>query len=199
LQDDISRAKVTDPAAQRAAGWKILIADDEEEVHAVTRLVLRDLTFEGRKVEFLGAHSAAETRAIFDSGAEIAVLLLDVVMEGDRSGLDIVRFVRETRKNQYTRIILRTGQPGRAPERSVIAEYDINDYKEKSELSSVKLYSCVMTAMRSYRDLVSIDRAKRGLERIISSSSTLFKTEVNLSGFVSAVLEELDALFHTTL
>lgn len=193
-----ARADYGTSGVATATTWKILIADDEEEVHAVTKLVLRGLTFEGSPVEFLDAHSAAETRTIFDSGAEIAVLLLDVVMEDEHSGLDVVRYLRETRRNHSTRIILRTGQPGRAPERSVIAEYDINDYKEKSELSSVKLYSCVLTAMRSYRDIMSIDSAKRGLEKIIGASSTLFRTEVNLSGFAAAVLEELDALLQTS-
>jgi len=42
-------------------------------------------------------------------------VLLDVIMETDQAGLDLVEFIRDTLKNETVRIILRTGQPGQAP------------------------------------------------------------------------------------
>ena len=109
--------------------WKVLIVDDEEAVHSVTKLSLAHLRYEGRRIEFFSAFSAAQAREILAAEAEIAVILLDVVMEEEDSGLRLARYIRYDLGNRMVRIILRTGQPGQAPEERVILEYDINDYK----------------------------------------------------------------------
>jgi len=129
--------------------------------------------------------------------SDIAVILLDVVMEGDDSGLKVAKYIRENLGNDLVRIILRTGQPGQAPEREVIKNYDINDYKEKTELTSQKLYTAIITAFRSYKDLHNIRRSKRGLQKIIKSSATLFRPELlkrPLEEFISSALFQLSAL-----
>jgi response regulator RpfG family c-di-GMP phosphodiesterase len=153
--------------------WKILIVDDEEEVHQVTKFVLSDVEFEGKPLSFLQAYSAEEAKHLLAKEQDIAVILLDVVMEDDHSGLTVIQYIRQELGNPLMRIILRTGQPGQAPEKQVIMEYDINDYKEKTELTSQKLYSTLIVALRSYRDLHIIDANKRGLEDIIYSSAQL--------------------------
>jgi CheY-like chemotaxis protein len=156
------------PCTLREA-WKLLIVDDEEEVHSITRMVLEGFEFEGRGLEFLSAYSAEEGRRMFQEHPDIAVVLLDVVMETPLAGLELARYVRDELDNILVRIILRTGQPGQAPERQVITDYDVNDYKSKSELTAQKLFTSVTTAIRSYRDLRAINRSRQGLER----SSTL--------------------------
>jgi response regulator RpfG family c-di-GMP phosphodiesterase len=118
---------------------------------------------------------------------------VDVVMEHEHAGLDLIRTIRDVQKNRMIRLILRTGQPGQAPERSVIRQYDINDYKEKSELSAQKLYSTVLTSLRSYRDLVALEANRAGLRRVIHATGEIFKTR-ELSRFVQGVLEQLVAL-----
>ncbi len=175
--------------------WKLLIVDDEEDVHAVTRLVLQDYEFEGRRLELLSAYSGQEAEALLREHADIAVMLLDVVMETDRSGLDLVRFIRDDLRNRMVRIILRTGQPGQAPEKKVIIEYDINDYKEKTELTAQKLVTAVTAALRSFRDLRIIEQSRRGLEQILDASTGLFELQ-SLKQFVSGVLRQLTALLH---
>ena len=100
--------------------WHVLIVDDEPAVHEVTRLVLGTFRFEGRPLQFHHAHSGAEARKLLRETNDIAVLLLDVVMESDQAGLDVVKFVREELHNHFVRIVLRTGQPGQAPEHEVI-------------------------------------------------------------------------------
>ncbi|GAB3025945.1 PP2C family protein-serine/threonine phosphatase [Bowmanella dokdonensis] len=130
--------------------WRILVVDDDEEVHILTRLVLRDLIFEGKGVELISARSGQEARKILDSEQGIALVLLDVVMESDDAGLQLVHYIRSELANQAIRIILRTGQPGHAPEQQVIMKYDINDYKEKTELTSQKLVTAVIASLRSY-------------------------------------------------
>jgi diguanylate cyclase (GGDEF)-like protein/PAS domain S-box-containing protein len=136
--------------------WEILVIDDDHSIHAVTKLILNDFEFDGRKINMTHGYSASEAREILNNKNDFAVLLLDVVMETDHAGLDLVGYIRNELKNQFLRIVLRTGQPGQAPELSVIVDYDINDYKEKSELTANKMRSCLTAALRSYRDIITI-------------------------------------------
>lgn len=161
--------------------WKLAIVDDDEGVHAVTRLVLADLRYKDRPVQLLHAYSAAEARQLLQHEPDIAVMLLDVVMETDHAGLELVRHIRSERKNALVRIILRTGQPGQAPEGRIIAEFDINDYKEKSELSAQKLVTSVTAALRGYDDLLKIQAlssSNQSLEALVQAR-TAELTEAN--------------------
>lgn len=171
--------------------WKIIIADDDDEVHDVTRMVLEDTVFEERKIHFISAFSGEETINIIKSNPDTAVILLDVVMERDDSGLMVAKFIRDELKNTLVRIILRTGQPGQAPEREVITDYDINDYKEKTELTAQKLYTAVLASLRSYRDLKIINRNEINLEKIINNSSELFDMRT-IEKFATNLLKQLD-------
>ncbi|MFW5487831.1 MAG: DUF3369 domain-containing protein [Desulfovibrio sp.] len=173
--------------------WKVLVVDDEESVHSTTRMVLADMEFEGGSLEFLSAYTGKEALDIFKNNDDIAVVLLDVVMESNIAGLELAEKIRGELNNPFVRIILRTGQPGQAPERSVIHNYDINDYKEKSELTAQKLYSSVFTALRSYRDMRVIERNRQGLETIINASGDLFKIH-SLRKLASGVLTQLSSL-----
>lgn len=175
--------------------WKVLIADDEEEVHAVTRMVLDGFLFEGRELQLLGTYSGEETKALLRQQPDIAVLLLDVVMEEDNAGLEVVKYIREELQNGFVRIILRTGQPGQAPERRITMEYDINDYKEKTELTAQKLFTTITASLRAYRDLRTIELNKRGLEQIIAASANLFELR-SLRQFANGALLQLTALLH---
>ena len=96
-------------------------------------------------------------------------------METDDAGLKVARWIRQDLKNPFVRIILRTGQPGKAPERDVIIDYDINEYKEKTELTVQKLFTTITSALRSYRDLRIIEKNRYGLEQIIKASACLFE------------------------
>jgi len=173
--------------------WKILIVDDDTDVHSVTKLVLKNFEFEGSGLEFYSAYNGQEAKKILSTTEDIALILLDVVMEEDDTGLKIAKFIREELRNDTIRIILRTGQPGSAPETSVIVEYDINDYKEKSELSARKLFSTIYTTIRSYRDLMRIKKNRDGLEKIIHYSSSLFEKK-SFNEFSSGVLIQLSTL-----
>jgi response regulator RpfG family c-di-GMP phosphodiesterase len=181
------------PSDREQSPWKLLIVDDEEEVHSITRMVLEGFTFEGAGLEFLSAYSAEEARRIMLQTPDVAVILLDVVMETPHAGLNLARCVREELGNPLTRIILRTGQPGHAPERQVVIDYDINDYKSKSELTAQKLFTAVTTAVRSFRDLQVISRSRQGLEDIITASADLFQAR-SLELFARGVLVQMTSL-----
>jgi len=170
--------------------WLILIVDDDPEVHAMTRLVMKKFTYRNRAVQFLSAYSAEEALQILRNDPGIAMILLDVVMETDDAGLRLVPRIRDELGNDAVRIILRTGQPGQAPEDAVIHGYDINDYKAKTELTAQKLGTATVAALRSYEHITALQRSRQGMERIIEASSTLFNLRA-VDRFADAVLSEL--------
>ncbi len=170
--------------------WKVLIADDEEEIHQMTKLVLSDYSFADRPIEFLSAYSGEETKKILRKNPDIAIILLDVVMETDDSGLETARYIRQTLQNKFVRIILRTGQPGKAPEQQVIMDYDINEYKEKTDLTNKKLFVTITTALRAFRDLTAIEKTRKVLELVIKSSEHLFAHQ-SLKKFTAGVLTQI--------
>jgi diguanylate cyclase len=161
------------PAAPPRSAWRVMIVDDDQDVHSTTTFALGNLDMQGRPLEFVHAYSAAQARELLARERDIAVILLDVVMEQDDAGLHLVRHIRETLKLADVRIILRTGQPGYAPEIEAIRDFDINDYKTKSELTRIKLYTTVTAAIRSYEQIRRIDDSRRGLNRIVEAGTAL--------------------------
>ncbi|SIS73503.1 response regulator [Neptunomonas antarctica] len=133
--------------------WKVLVVDDEEGIHGITRMIFRGYEFEQRPIELISAMSGAQARDLLIQHPDIALALLDVVMETDNEGLQLVEHIRNELNNHDLRIILRTGHPGYAPEAQVIVNYDINDYLSKAELSASRLLTSVVVGLRSYRDI----------------------------------------------
>jgi len=190
--DELSFASEEPPAPSAATGkaWKILIVDDETSVHEVTHLTLDQFEFEGHPLAFISAYSGAEAKLAMASHPDIALVLLDVVMETDDAGLEVARYIRKELGNQQVRIVLRTGQPGQAPEEQVVREYDINDYREKTELTRRKFFTTVYSALRGYRDIVTIEHNRIGLEKVIASSSSIFKMR-SLDQFISGLMTQV--------
>jgi len=188
-----AKNKKQTPAILSENPWKIAIIDDEPEIHNVTKLALSQMTFAKRPLTFLHAYSAAEGRVLLEDNPDIAAVLLDVVMESDNAGLQLVAFIRETLNYKSIRIILRTGQPGQAPEHSVIREFDINDYKQKSELTVDRLQTSMFTALRSYRDMRALEMTKIGLKNVIEASASIFSMR-SLDQFTRGVLEQLTSM-----
>lgn len=174
--------------------WNILIVDDDEEIHTVTRLALADLIIADRKLHFMHAYSGEQAKQILrESGREIAIILLDVVMETDDSGFLVVKYLREDLNLTEPRIILRTGQPGYAPEEFVIRNYDINDYKTKTELTRSKLLTAVYASVRSYQQILTINQSRLGLQKIIASAANLLE-EHSVKGFCEGVVTQICSL-----
>lgn len=170
--------------------YKVVVADDDEEVHRVTKMIFKNFKFEGKKLEVIDTYSGEETIRVLKEHPDTAILFLDVVMETNRAGLDVVEHLRNELGNTLTRIILRTGQPGDAPEEVIIREYDINDYRLKTELTVKRLYTTLYSALRNYRDLLSLESHRKGLEKIIETSGRLFQHN-SLKEFLTSVLDEL--------
>jgi len=169
------KSAVLPGAGREETPWKILIVDDEKIIHTVTELVLREFRFEQRGLMILSAYGELQARQLLNEHADIAVALVDIVMEEDNSGLNLIRWIREDRGNQAIRLILRTGQPGIAPEKDIIQRYEINDYKEKTELTDVKLITALTVAIRGYRDLIHLQRNQQGYERIVRGAGAFWE------------------------
>jgi diguanylate cyclase (GGDEF)-like protein len=173
--------------------WRILLVDDDCEVHQATLLALKNEVIEGRPLEFLHAYSSAEAREVLVAKQGIAVILLDVVMDSPDAGLRLVRVIREELGMAEVRIILRTGQPGYAPEMRVIRDYDINDYKSKAELTYTRLVTTLITAIRSFEQLRVINISRLGLGMIVRSAAELFAHRA-LGDFAEGVLTQIAAM-----
>jgi response regulator of citrate/malate metabolism len=183
------------PEASSARKWKVAVIDDDPAVHEGTRFALSDYNLRGQTLEILSAYSAAEGRSLMHAHPDIAAVLLDVIMETDAAGLDLVEYIRNEIHNETVRIILRTGQPGQAPERRVIVQYDINDYKAKTELTADKLFTSLTAALRSYQQLERMVQTRRGLEIIIDAASTLYDFR-SMQRLAEGVLTQLASLIN---
>ncbi|MBF0452862.1 MAG: DUF3369 domain-containing protein [Candidatus Magnetomorum sp.] len=181
------------PEKESSQYWKVMIVDDEDEVHTVTRMVLEDFKFEGRGLLFVSAYSGEEAKKLIMDHLDCSLILLDVVMESPNAGLEVVKHIRDVMNNKFVRIILRTGQPGQAPEREIITRYDINDYKLKSMLTEQSLFTTVTSAIRSFRDINIIEHNRQGLEQILKSSVSLFRLQ-SLKQFANGALIQLSSL-----
>lgn len=185
LQEDEPEQEI-----QHTEFWDVLIVDDDSEIHSVTQLALSGVLFWDKPLRFSHAYSGKEAIDFLSKNHNIAVVLLDVVMESDDAGLNAVKHIRETLKNNNIRIILRTGQPGYAPEEQVIREYDINDYKTKTELTRSKLVTSLVAAIRSYEQLRQLELQSLGLEKVISASKSILGI-TDIHDFSNAVVTQL--------
>ena len=197
-QDDVLQLiedSAAPPAASEQRRWKIAVIDDDDAVHEGTRFALSDYSLNGQTLEIVSARSGVEGRDLMRDNPDIAAVLLDVIMETDSAGLDLVEYIRHELKNETVRIILRTGQPGQAPERRVIVDYDINDYKAKTELTADKLFTSLTAALRSYQQLERMVQTRRGLEIIIDAASTLYDFN-SMQRLAEGVLTQIASLLN---
>jgi response regulator RpfG family c-di-GMP phosphodiesterase len=186
LDSSVPTSKVVKP-------WRVLLVDDDEQMHQITHLALMGFRFQNRPLELLSAYSGIEAQEIVAKEDDLALILIDVVMETEYAGLDLVKFIRESCGNSMSRLVLRTGQAGQAPEDKVIQEYEIDDYKEKTDLTTQKLRTLLYSMLRAYRDLCLIEEQKLGLSRVIEASANVQNTRT-LQNYATTVLQQLTSL-----
>ncbi|MPW27621.1 DUF3369 domain-containing protein [Agarivorans sp. B2Z047] len=177
-EEDDTATETLEPAP-----WKVLIVDDDSEMHTVTKLVLNNFSYQDRKLSFIDAYNAAEAYQLLSEHGDVAIALVDVVMESDDAGLLLIDDIRQRLNNHKIRLILRTGQPGLAPIREVIRRYDVSDYKNKTELSDVNLDTLMCASLRAYQEITELHSQRNNLRAVINSSSHIenCKNEQNLA------------------
>ena len=194
FQDEVEDEIIDLPSKSNKV-WRILIVDDDESVHQVTRLVLADADIEHRRLDIVSAFSSKEAKEILLKDNSFCMAFVDVVMETDHAGLELVEWIRNDLKNKNIRLVLRTGQAGSAPEAKVIKEFDINDYKEKTDFTANKMITTVYASIRAYRDIVTIQRSLDAFKQLIEATHDLLKIN-QLKNFGSAALNHLLALMN---
>ncbi|GEM_PF-963994 len=199
LDDQLSFAvePVTELDHQQSPYWNILIVDDEQDVHESTSLALRREQCFGRELNIVHAYSASQARTLLLTQRDFAVILLDVVMESEDAGLVLVRYIREELSLYAPRIILRTGQPGYAPELETITRYEINDYKSKAELTRNKLITSIIAAIRSYSQIEELGARERDMHEVILASKAL-QNKHDYYSFCSELSRQVASLLGTT-
>ena len=176
----------------RVQPWKVLVVDDEPDVRLLTSLNLRGFTFAGRPLELIEACTSEEAKQRLAEHPDCALALIDVVMETDDAGLRLVEYIRKDLKNLMIRLVIRTGQPGVAPERYVIDNYDIDDYKDKTELTVQRLYTTVRNSIKGFRDLQTIELNRYGLSLILDVTPELYNLHRDkLEDYFQGVLMQL--------
>ncbi|MEM7555178.1 MAG: hybrid sensor histidine kinase/response regulator [Cyanobacteria bacterium P01_A01_bin.84] len=179
LEDDEAVSLVEDSLdlSTKKETWKTIIIDDDRGVHQATELALKNFVFEGKSLSILHAFSGSEAQELIANHPDIAFILLDVVMESNDAGLNVVRYIRDELKNKQVQIILRTGQPGEAPEEEIIRKYEINDYKLKVELTRQRLITTAIAALRAYRNVIAVEEKTAELSKTLT---TLQETQLQL-------------------
>lgn len=160
-KDDDTHLYVDEP-------WHILVVDDDRDIHALTSIVLENIQFENRKLKIYSAYSAEDACEFMKNNETISLVLLDVVMEKEDSGFDVVKYIREGIKNTKVRIILRTGQAGHELSDDIITKYDINDYKLKTDLTASQFKTSILSALKAFKEIS--DLSKKIIEKSEPSS-----------------------------
>ncbi len=161
--------------------WNVLVVDDDDQVHAVTRLVLRSFRFRERGLRLISVMSAGAAWEVLQNEPNLALALVDVVMETKTAGLDLVHRIRQELKNRSIRLILRTGQPGHAPEQDVVSTYEIDAYMAKTDISAQKLSTAIIASLRAYEYITEIQSLNAGLEDCVAQrTAELMESNQNL-------------------
>ena len=181
------------PSTTSQPVWRVLAVDDDADFQRATAFALSELELLGGRIELIQAFSCREASMLLAKHHDIALVLLDVVMETEDAGLRLIKALREVIGNRETRVVMLTGEPGLAPAHEVMRDYDINDYWTKSELSAERLLTVLTAAVRGYAQLRAVASARRGLQMIVESSNALFcsKSTRELS---AKILSEITSL-----
>ncbi|WEF34001.1 hypothetical protein [Pseudoduganella chitinolytica] len=179
IEDEVPAAD--EVAVVAPAPWKVLIVDDDVDVHVVTKFSLSNAVFMGRRLSFLHAYSGHEALQMLRQHDDVALVLLDVIMETTDAGLRVATRIRDELQNALVRIVLRTGQPGQALEHGIILDYDINDFWCKTDLTTRKLFTTVIASLRGYHSLSEAQR------RVAAAQAALASVHAAANGALQAL------------
>lgn len=152
--------------------WKLLILDDDDDIHRSLRDVFSEFSFNEKKVTIFNAYSTADAISTMQEHPDIAAVLLDIYMQESESGLTFVKYLRETLKNHSIQIIIFTeknypAHPGL--KNNIVLDYDIDDYIEKTDITPEKIFSIVVMALRSFQHLTQIEAAQKETQNIANA------------------------------
>lgn len=174
-------------------GWKILVVDDEFQAHTATAFALRSVKVMDQPIELLHAYSGADAIQFFQKHNDIAVAIIDMVMESPNAGIELVQYIRTVLSNQKTRLVILTDQPGNFPGINAVSDYDIDDYHDKRNVTGDTLLTIVHGRLRAYRDLCTIEAQRNALNRILGATANDQNTQ-SMNELAVSVLDQLKTL-----
>jgi CheY-like chemotaxis protein len=130
--------------------WKILVVDDDWGTFEITTLALKNLPHFNDTLELYYAPSAAAAIKFLKNNHNVAIILLDIVMESNDAGLKVIDYVRDVQNDFFTQIVVRTGYHGPISENGLMFLYDIQGYLSKSELLAYDLRLTILFSLRNY-------------------------------------------------
>ncbi|MBJ7556021.1 EAL domain-containing protein [Marinomonas spartinae] len=174
--------------------YKVLSVEDDLDYQAALLTPMSSLKFNGKGVQILTANSAVSAATLLAQHSDISVILLDVVMETDTAGLCLVNTIRQELGNHLVRVVLLTGQPGMAPVKDIMNEYDIDDCWSKSELTHDHLQTIILSNLRTWHHLNTLREARQGLQFLVESTQRLAKRQ-DMIPYIQSVQKEITQLF----
>ncbi len=165
----------SDQTGPATPSFSILVVDGTPTLLTLAEEALADLSVDGASVRLIGASSAAEARqALYDS-PEIAVILLEPVLEQERAGLDLIAHIRNDLGNQRTRVVVCTAHPDSINEEEVISGADVSDYRAKATLTPRALRTAVTGQLRAFASLQALAAGRKGLARMLVATTGLLE------------------------
>ena len=131
--------------------WRVLIVDDEPELHVLTTTVLKDFMFEGKSLEFVSAHNELEISEALESDQDYAIIITDIIREEIDSGFKLIARIRSDSRFDNTYLIIRSGSLGLLSMRQAATDYDVDYINEKANFSTSIFFSVFTIGIRTYR------------------------------------------------
>ena len=179
--------------------WKVLITDDQEMIHVMIKHYLKDYQFQGIGLQFIDSFSCKDAKSLLNNNPDIAVVILDVMLEEPDSGFQIVQYIRETLNNKLLKIIMLTGNLDIEKAKFFFMTYDIDIYCPKYDIN--KIYFMMTASLRAYQSSYSIhilhDELKQKLKNQESAEQELKELNLQLEQMIHNKDDQLKATHHS--
>jgi len=182
--------------SKQPAQWKVLITDDQEMIHVMIKHYLKNYQFQGMGLEFFDAFSGQEAKTLLRKNSDIAVVILDVVLEAPDTGFKIVQYIRETLKNKLLKIIILTGKLDLEKAKFYFMEYDIDIYCPKYDIN--KMFFMITASLRAYQNSKSIYNLHEQLKQKLNNQKQAEKELKELNQQLEQLVYNKDAQLQKT-
>jgi diguanylate cyclase (GGDEF)-like protein len=172
--------------------WKLLVADEDECVHAAVQAALAGVELCGAPLQVLHARNIAEARRLLEREGEFAAALIRTCTDTAHEQCYLASLIRDELGMADLRIVLRVGA-GDVPDGARIRELDISDYQSAEALTAPRLIATFGAALRSYSQIRALRRSQDGLDRVLAVTSALFSIR-SIDIFCRRVVEALSEL-----
>jgi len=167
---------------------KILIVDDSDFTHRKLTEYLSKLKLPEDEIEIIHCYNTEEFKSIFQPD-NFALVITDLVMEKELSGIDVINYIRHISKDERVRILLMTEHPEKVPQELLMREYDVNGYIEKQSIGEFSIVIQVRALLKAYKDMLVFENAVRNIEDIFNVNKP-----INIEALINETLYQIRSL-----